>query len=156
MKYVKPQELTLVNGVGAAVLVPLGSKVRAANEPRLVPPSAGALDAWWRVDDLWRRVSTQVPTRASPTRRQVTWSQIERLPSEEARALARLSTYRWCDGDRWASVARMIIAEPSTVTVTLIDDARLLTLPEGAFVRPHLEALLAWLTYGPAAGAEGP
>jgi hypothetical protein len=78
-------------------------------------------------------------------RRQVGWQGINQLPADEARALGCLNTYRWHDGDHWASVARLIVSDPNTVTVTLIDDTRLLRMPEGEQVMPHLACLIKWL-----------
>lgn len=141
----RPDVLKLLNGHGALALVPTRPRRAAANDAQLTLPLTGALDAWWRVDDLWRRVSAQCPPSVDIARRRVGWNGIATLPADEARALARLETYRWHEGDHWASMARLIVSDPSSVTITLLDDVRLLRLPEGEEVKPHLDSLLIWL-----------
>ncbi len=138
----RPDVLKLLNGHGAVALVPTKPRGQAANDAQLPLPITGALDTWWRIDDLWRRVSAQITPSVNVARRQVGWQGISRLPADEARALARLNTYRWHDGDHWASVARLIVADPDNVTITLIDDVRLMRMPEGPQVIPHLDALI--------------
>lgn len=138
--------LELFNGHGASVLVPVGRRRGASNDATVPSPLTGALDTWWRVDDLWRRVSAQLTPRVNLHRRRVTWSGVGRLPRDEAHALGRLETYRWHGGDdHWSSVARLIVTDHAFVAVTLVDDLRLLRMPEGEQVKPHVDALLAWM-----------
>jgi hypothetical protein len=142
----RPCTLELFNGQGASVLVPVGRKRGAANDSKIVAPRTGALDTWWRVDDLRRRASAQLTPKVNVTRRRVTWEGVGRLPIDEARALGRLKTYRWHEGDdHWSSVARLIVSDQAFVAVTLVDDLRLLRLPDGEKVKPHMDALLAWM-----------
>ena len=141
----RPDVLKLLNGHGSIVLLPTKPRGRAANDPRLPLPTTGALEAWWRIDDLWRRASARITPSVNIPRRQVGWQGIARLPADVALALGSLNTYRWHDGDHWASVARLIVVDPDAVTVTLIEDARLLRMPEGEQVMPHLSGLLRWL-----------
>lgn len=142
----RPDVLKLLNGEGAVALVPTRPKRRAANEAQLILPGTGGVDTWWRIDVLFRRAAAQIPLSVNPVRRQVICRGIGRLPADEARALVALDTYRWYDGDHWASFVKLIVTDPGSVAVTLVDDARLMRLPEGAVVKPHLDSLLAWLT----------
>lgn len=122
-----------------------------ASQPPL-PPEAGALDAWYRIEDLWLRLGAVLPLalHLEPTdrsRRCLLWLGLRRLVDPGSLLLrsraVNLETYQWFEAGQSRSLVTLMEWEQDDLALHLIPDVQLQRWAEGDELADRLQEYLA-------------
>ena len=128
---------------------PLEEAPDASEEPVTLPIEQSALDAWYRVEDLWLRLATLLPLMLVTDReqRQLHWQGKKQLNSPgltllRSRAL-NLETYEWREEGQRRSLVSLMDWERNDLLLYLTPTRQLQRWAEGDAVDSFLRAFLA-------------
>lgn len=117
--------------------------------PAPQPDEAGALDTWYRVEDLWLRLGARLPValEADREQRRLHWLGLGRLV-EPATALLRghaasLDTYQWREAGQRRSLVTLMDWEQDDLLLHLMPSRQLLRWADGDAVADLLRGHLA-------------
>lgn len=120
-----------------------------ANAPAPQPEEAGALDTWYRVEDLWLRLGARLPLVVEADREQrcLHWLGLRRQV-EPAIALLRghaasLDTYQWREAGQRCSLVTLMDWEQDDLLLHLMPTRQLQRWAEGDAVADLLRGHLA-------------
>lgn len=134
---------------GCARLQALAAAPQPADETPSALTECGALDAWHRVEDLWRRLASVLPLVlvASREQRSLYWVNLRQLSGLGVTLLrahaVNLDTYEWRQQGQRRCLVSLMDWEQDDLLLQLTPARQLQRWPEGDAVEGQLRAFLA-------------